>query len=102
MKEEELRTVLVVHGKLLQTDKQAGLILYFLPSNNFCMLHQLQRRALGRYQKKEKRGKYYTLNVERVVDDKVSIPHHGEIDWQVADVTTLVVILGQRERDRSR
>ena len=41
-----------------------------------------------------------TLNVERVVDDKVSIPHHGEVDGEVADVAALVVVLRHTETGR--
>lgn len=41
------------------------------------------------------------MDVERVVNDKHSIPHHGEVDWEVTDVAALVVILrrtGKTER----
>lgn len=34
-----------------------------------------------------------TLDVVGVVDDKVSVPHHGQVHWQVTDVITLIVIL---------
>lgn len=37
------------------------------------------------------------MNVEGVVDDKVSIPHHREVNRQVTDVAALVVILRQTE-----
>lgn len=40
------------------------------------------------------------MNVEGVVDDKVSIPHHGEVDRQVTDVTALVVVLTETHRER--
>lgn len=43
-----------------------------------------------------------TLDVERVVNDKDSIPHHGEVDWQVADVTALIVILRQTEKQEDK
>ena len=40
------------------------------------------------------------MDVERVIDDEVSVPHHGEVDGQVADVGALVVVLQRRSRER--
>lgn len=42
-----------------------------------------------------------TLYVERVVDDKVSIPYHREVNWQVTDITALIVILQQKNRQKA-
>lgn len=39
-----------------------------------------------------------TFDVEGVVDDKFSIPHHRQIHWQVADVIALVRILQSRQK----
>lgn len=33
------------------------------------------------------------MDVEGIIDDKVSIPQHGKVNWEVTDVTALVVIL---------
>lgn len=38
-----------------------------------------------------------TFYVVGVVDDKVSVPNHGEIHWQVADVISLVIILQEKK-----
>lgn len=43
------------------------------------------------------RGRGHTLDVGRVVDDKGAIPHHGEVDREVADVAALVVVLRREE-----
>lgn len=42
-----------------------------------------------------------TLNVEWVVDDKVPVPHHGEVNRQVADAAALIVIL-QTEKKKKK
>lgn len=42
------------------------------------------------------------MDVERVVDDEVPVPHHGEVDWEVADVAALVVVLRRREGKKRR
>lgn len=34
-----------------------------------------------------------TFDVKRVIDDKVSIPNHRQVHWQVADVIALIGIL---------
>lgn len=34
-----------------------------------------------------------TFDVIGVVDDKVSVPNHRQVHWQVADVITLIGIL---------
>lgn len=76
--------VMLVHRKLLQTDKQAGPILFFfLAKQQFLHAPPTSEMSIKKKtsKKKEKRRKYCTLNVERVVNDKVSIPHHGEINW---------------------
>lgn len=44
----------------------------------------------------EKKRKCRTLDVGRVVDDEDAVPHHGEVDGQVADVAALVVVLEHR------
>lgn len=50
-----------------------------------------------RHQRGAKERKLSTLNVERVVDDKVSVPHHREVNGEVADVAALVVVLRGRK-----
>lgn len=40
------------------------------------------------------------MDVEWVVNYKDSIPHHREVHWQVADVTSLIVILTQTEKEK--
>lgn len=39
------------------------------------------------------------MNVEGVVDDKVAVPHHRKVNREVTDVTALVVVLQQGNRD---
>lgn len=50
-------------------------------------------------QEKLRKGKSSTLNVEGVVDDKVAVPHHRKVNREVTDVTALVVVLQQGNRD---
>lgn len=38
------------------------------------------------------------MDVGRVVDDKGAVPHHGEVDGEVADVGALVVVLRRENR----
>lgn len=38
------------------------------------------------------------MDVGRVVDDKRTVPHHGEVDGKVADVTALVVVLRREKK----
>lgn len=42
------------------------------------------------------------MDVGRVVDDKGAVPHHGEVDGQVADVGALVVVLWREQETRHR
>lgn len=42
-------------------------------------------------------GGCHTLDVGRVVDDEGAVPHHGEVDREVADVAALVVVLRREE-----
>lgn len=41
------------------------------------------------------------MNVGWIVNDKCAVPHHGEVDGEVADVTALVVVL-RREKEQKR
>lgn len=42
------------------------------------------------------------MDVGGVVDDEYSVPHHGEVDGQVADVAALVVVLRHTENKRKK
>lgn len=42
------------------------------------------------------------MDVGGVVDDEYSVPHHGEVDGEVADVAALIVVLRKKKRKTQR